>query len=53
MNEIDFNAERGYCRVLFLPSIFVLVITIAIVTSLALASKTAFAVDLNRTVYCC
>ena len=52
MNEIDFNAERGYCRVLLLPSIFVLIITIAIATSLALAPKTAFAVDLNRTVYC-
>lgn len=45
MNEIDFNAERGYCRVLLLPSFFVLVITIAIAMSLALAPKTAFAVD--------
>lgn len=52
MNEIDFNAERGYFRVLLLPSIIVLIITIAIATSLALAPKTAFAVDLNRTVYC-
>lgn len=41
MNEIDFNAERGYFRVLLLPSIIVLIITIAIATSLALAPKTA------------
>lgn len=39
MNEIDFNAERGYCRILLLPSIFVLIITIAIATSLAWRRK--------------
>lgn len=52
MNEIDFNVEREPHRFLFSLTLFALIITIAAAASLVLAPKTAFAVDLNRTVYC-
>ena len=52
MNGIDFNIRRGTRRSLFLACFGALLVAFSVIASTMLAPKTAFALDLNRTVYC-
>lgn len=52
MNGIDYNIRRGTRRSLFIACFGALLIALSVLASTVLAPKAAFAVDLNRTVYC-
>ena len=52
MNIIDFNAKHGLYHFSFTQLICALIIAISVTVPSVWAPKTAFAVDLNRTVYC-